>query len=280
MEHAATQPRTEQIRHAWDALADGYDTHVTPMHALLAHEAIDHIAIQPGTRFLDVASGSGALGLAAARRGAQVLGTDISPGMIERLNDRARRSGLSNLTGQVMDGQHLDLEDDSFEASGSMFGVMLFPDLARGLREMARVTKPGGEVLMVTFGSPAKVEFLTFFVGAVKRVIPDFAGLPMDPPPLPFQVSDPAKLRQAMSEAGLGAVRLATTTETQEFASAEHLLDWLVSSNPIGAKLAGSLPADKAPSVRDALEAMLRKRSGGEGPARLTNAINIAVGTA
>lgn len=280
MEQAATQPQADQMRRAWDALADGYDTHVTPTHEPLANEALDHIDIRPGTRFLDVAAGSGALGLAAARRGADVLGIDISPGMIDRLNARARRAGLSTLTGQVMDGHDLDLGNDSFDAAGSMLGVMLFPDLPRGLSEMARVTKPGGKVLVVTFGPPAQVEFLGFVMAAVRRVLPDFAGLPLDPPPLPFQVADPGKLGQSMRDAGLGDVRVETAVETQEFASADDLWTWLSSSNPLGAMLTGTLPADAAASAREVLGGMLRERAGGSGLAKLTNPINIAIGTA
>lgn len=279
MPQQAQHPQMDQIRGAWDAIAAGYDEHVTPTHERLANEALDRLEIGPGTRFLDVAAGSGALGRAAAQRGAEVLGIDISPGMIEKLNDGARRSGLANLAGRVMDGHDLDLAADTFDAAGSMFGVMLFPDLPRGLREMARVTKPGGKVLVVTFGPPRHVEFLGFFLGAVKRVVPDFAGLPTDPPPLPFQVSDPDVLRSRMIEAGLADVSMATTTETLKFASAEDLWTWLSSSNPIGAKLTGDLPPDTAASVREVLGAMLRERAGGSGPARLTNPINIAVGT-
>jgi len=268
------------VRNAWDAIATGYNDYVTPVNIPLANAALDRIDIRPGTSFLDVAAGSGALSLAAARRGAQVLGTDISPVMIEGLNDNARRYGMANLTGRVMDGHDLDLDDSSVDASGSMFGVMLFPDLARGLGEMARVTKPGGTVLMVTFGPPSKVEFLGFFMTAMKRVNPDFAGLPMDPPPLPFQVSDPAKLQEAMNQAGLDAVRVETATETQAFASEAHLWSFMANSNPIGTRLTGELPPDRAASVREVLDRMLQERSGGSGSARLTCPINIAVGTA
>ncbi len=275
----AAHPKMDQVRSAWDAIAAGYDDHVTPMNVSLASEALERLDIGSGTRMLDVAAGSGALGLAAAQRGAEVLAIDISPAMIERLNDRARRSGLGNLSGRVMDGHNLELDDDTCDVAGSMFGVMLFPDLPRGLREMARVTRPRGTVLMVTFGPPQNVEFLGFFMAATKRIIPDFAGLPMDPPPLPFQVSDPAKLRQAMRDAGLRDVRVESTVGTQEFSSADHLWRWLASSNPIGAKLTGGLPPDKAASVRDVLGGMLRERAGGNGPARLTNPINIAIGT-
>jgi ubiquinone/menaquinone biosynthesis C-methylase UbiE len=62
--------QTDQVRSAWDAIAAGYDEHVTPTHMPLANKALDHIDIRSGTRFLDVAAGSGALSLAAAHCGA------------------------------------------------------------------------------------------------------------------------------------------------------------------------------------------------------------------
>jgi len=277
-----TQNRQEvdNIRDAWDAIAAGYDEFVTPSHLWLANEALDRLDPGPDTRFLDVAAGSGALSIAAARRGARVLGTDISPGMIEHLNDNAHGQGLANLAGRVMDGHNLELDDDTFDCSGSQFGVMLFPDLPRGLREMVRVTRTGGRVLMVTYGPPPQVEFLTFFMEAARQVVPDFRGLPTDPPPLPFQVADPSKLRQELVKAGATDVTVDTSTETLEFASAAHLWSWLPSSNPIGASLIASLSEEQSDSVQHVLDDMLRERSGGSGPAHLTNPINIAVGTA
>ena len=124
----------------------------------LANEALRRAGV-PGMRFLDVACGSGALSIPAARLGARVTGTDLSPSMVERLTARALAEGLPNLEGRVMDGHALDLEDDSFDASGSQFGVMLFPDLPRGLSELARVTRWGGRVVIVAYGPPGEVEF-------------------------------------------------------------------------------------------------------------------------
>jgi ubiquinone/menaquinone biosynthesis C-methylase UbiE len=278
--HTQTPVDPTVIQRSWDAIAAGYDEYVTPAHAWLANEALDRVELGAGGRFLDVASGSGALSMAAARRGARVLGTDISPGMIERLNDHARRYGLDNLSGRVMDGHSLDLDDGSFDVSGSMFGVMLFSDLPRGLSEMARVTRPGGKVLVVTFGPPQQVEFLGFFLTAARQVVPDFSGLPLDPPPLPFQVSAPGIMRARMEGAGLLDVSVTTVTEKLEFASAVDLWNWIGNSNPIGAGLIGRFSQDQAASVREVLDHMLGERSGGSGPARLTNAINIGIGTA
>jgi ubiquinone/menaquinone biosynthesis C-methylase UbiE len=116
--------------------------------------------------------------------------------MIERLEARAGQEGLRNVEGRVMDCHALDLPDDSFDVTGSQFGVMLVPEQARALREMVRVTKPGGRVLLIAYGFPAELDFLQIFLGALKAVAPDFPGLPDDPPPLEFQVADPEVLRR------------------------------------------------------------------------------------
>ncbi|HYH12863.1 MAG TPA: class I SAM-dependent methyltransferase [Thermomicrobiales bacterium] len=274
-----TGQQADQLRQAWDAIADRYDAVVTPSNARLANTALERIDLRPGVHFLDVASGTGALSLAAARRGATVLATDISPCMIERLTDNARRQGLSRVEGRVMDGQELDIDDSTFDCSGSMFGVMLFPDLPRGLREMVRVTKPDGQVLMVTFGPPANVEFLQLFIRAAHQVVPEFTGLPMDPPPLPFQVSSPAKLRDEMVTAGLREVRVETVSERKELESGLQLWTWIASSNPIGAAMTASLSPEQGESVRAVLDETLRQRAGGNGTATITNAVNIATGT-
>jgi ubiquinone/menaquinone biosynthesis C-methylase UbiE len=136
-----TTQELEQTRDAWDRIAARYDEFVTPTHMWLGKEALIRAGIGPGMRFLDVAAGSGALSIPAARLGAQVLATDISPIMVERLEARARKERLSELDVCAMDGHALELEDDSFDIVGSQYGVMLFPDLPRAVREMARVTK-------------------------------------------------------------------------------------------------------------------------------------------
>jgi ubiquinone/menaquinone biosynthesis C-methylase UbiE len=270
----------ENIQDAWDSIADDYDAHVTPSNFRLGSEGLRLAGLRSGMRFLDVAAGSGALSIPAARLGAQVLATDVSPVMLERLAARARDEGLE-LETRVMDGHALELEDNLFDVSGSQFGVMLFPDMPRGIRELARVTKPGGRALMTVFGPPQQVEFLGFFVKAVQSVIPEFTGLPMDPPPLPFQLQDPERLRRELSGAGLTDVRVERTKEKRGFRSGNELWNWLTSSNPIvGIVLAQlDLSGEQQAAVADALEDMVRARSGGSRPAVLTSPINIGIGT-
>ena len=275
-----TTQEHEHTRAAWDRIAPGYDEFVTATHMDLGSEGLRRAGLRPGMRFLDVAAGSGALSIPAARRGARVLATDQSPVMLERLSVRARDEGL-DLETRVMDGHALELGDDSFDMAGSQFGVMLFPDMPKGIREMARVVRPGGRVLMNVFGDPHEVEFFGFFVRAIRSVRPDFEGFAMDPPPLPFQLQDPKRLRSELTLAGLKDVKVEATTETMEFQTGKELWDWLVSSNPIAEMVLGGLglTSDERGAIRDALDPMVRERAAGNGPAVLTSPINIGIGT-
>ncbi|MEX2542705.1 MAG: methyltransferase domain-containing protein [Trueperaceae bacterium] len=274
----ANTQESARIRAAWDNIAAAYDDFTTPNNMPLAEEVFRLAGLRPNMRFLDVAAGSGALSIPAARLGAQVVAVDFAPTMIERLQARARDEGLSNLEGRVMDGHALELEDDGFDIAGSQFGVMLFPDLPRALAELARVTKPGGRVLLVAFGPPTKAEFLTFFLGAMRAVVPDFTGLPMDPPPLPFQVADPRVLRQRLAEVGLKDIQVEPVNHRMEFRSGKHLWDLVTSSNPIGAGMVAGLTDEQGAEVQKVLDGMLRERSWG-GPAVLNNDVNIGIGT-
>jgi ubiquinone/menaquinone biosynthesis C-methylase UbiE len=273
-------PEHEHTRAAWDAIAPGYDEFVTPSHIALGAEALRLAGLRAGMRFVDVAAGSGALSIPAARLGAQVLSTDVSARMLERLEARAREERLE-LETRVMDGHALELEDGSFDLAGSQFGVMLFPDMPRGVAELARVTRREGRVVLVVLGAVTKVEFFSFFMRAIQAAVPGFTGPGTDPPPLPFQLQDPERVRHVLAEAGLKHVRVETTTEHLAFRSGAHLWDWLVSSNPIAGELLAELELtpEQTALVRNALDDMVRERSHGNGPAVLTVPINIGIGT-
>src|SRR4029450_2762137 len=148
---------------AWDAIAALYDKHVAPGEADLATAGLRLAGLQAGDTFLDVAAGPGGLSLPAARLGAKVLATDWSPKMIEHFNARVVAQGL-DAEGRVMDCHVLDLPNDSYDITGSLFGVMLVPDQAQALREMVRVTKSGGRVLLIAYGDPAGFEALQVFI--------------------------------------------------------------------------------------------------------------------
>lgn len=275
-----TSGEKEETRAAWGEIAPGYDRTNTPTQMWIANEGLRRAGLRNRMRFLDVAAGSGALSIPAARLGAQVLATDLSPVMLDLLKERARQEAL-NIETRVMDGHALELDDNSFDLAGSQFGVMLFPDMPKGIREMVRVVKPSGRVLVNAYGDPHEVEFLGFLVGAVQCVRPKFTGPPMDPPPLPFQLANPESVRREFATAGLKDIKVETIIETTEHKTGKELWDWLVWSNPIVELVLGSLNLtnDERNVIQQTLEKMVRERAGASGAAKLTNPVNIGVGT-
>lgn len=268
-----------QTQAAWDGVAAGYDEFVTPLLMPLAEELLGRIDLRRGSRLVDVAAGTGALSLPAARLGAQVVATDIAPGMIERLEARAREEGLPNLEARVMDAHNLNLEDDSFDVSASQLGVTVIPDLKHGLGEMVRVTKPGGTVLIGAFGPPQKAEFFGLFLAALKTTVPGFAGPPRDPPPPQFQVADPTLFRERLAEVTLKDISVETVSFGLEVPSAAHLWGLLMNSNPMGRVLVADLTEEQRTEVQEVLAGTFRERSNGNVGASLNIDINIGLGT-
>ena len=277
--HAAGEIADTRV--AWDQIAPGYDRTNTPTQMAIAGKALRQADLRPGMKFLDVAAGSGALSIPAARLGARVTSVDLSPVMLEHLAARARSEGL-NVETRVMDGHALQFDRDTFDRAGSQFGVMLFPDMPAAIREMARVIKPGGKVLISAYGDPDQIEFLSFLVAAVQAVRPGFEGPPHDPPPLEFQLADPQRLRRELAAAKLRDVKVETLTESTEHRTGTDLWEWLVWSNPLVERVLGgmlNLTDAERTVIRLELDRLVRARAAGARAATLTNPVNIGVGT-
>jgi SAM-dependent methyltransferase len=110
---------------------------------------VESLGVTPGLRVLDLGCGDGTTALPAARSGAEVLGVDIARNLVEAGNRRARELGLENLRFQEGDACNLsDLTDDTFDLVVSIFGAMFAPRPFDVAREMVRVTRPGGRIVM------------------------------------------------------------------------------------------------------------------------------------
>jgi len=264
---------------AWDAIAHLYDEHVAPGEADLANAGLQLAGLQSGQTFLDVCAGTGGLSLPAARLGAKVLATDWSPKMIEHLTARATAEQL-DAEGRVLDCHALDLGDDTFDVTGSQFGVMLVPDQAQAIREMVRVTRPGGRVLITAYGDPSQFEALQFFLSAIQAVVPDFEGPAEDEPMLEFQVADPDVLRHRLVDAGLQDVTVDTTQQERvEIRSGQQFWDWALGGNPIPGMLVADLTNQQRADIIAVLDGMVRERANAQGVTVLTAPLNIGVGT-
>jgi SAM-dependent methyltransferase len=172
-----------------------YDLMLTPFNDAL----LDALDPQPGERVLDVGCGFGSTALAAAARGAEVHGVDISPPMIERARQRAA-DAKANATFAVHDAQE-DPLGGPYDAVTSRFGVMFFADPVRAFRNFAAATRPGGRLAFVCWQSLERNPWMT----AAPMVLRSLMDDPPPPPPPgagPFAFGDDAFVDQVLTDAG------------------------------------------------------------------------------
>jgi ubiquinone/menaquinone biosynthesis C-methylase UbiE len=107
---------------------------------------IDRLRPKRGRRWIDLACGTGAVAMRAARAGAEVTGVDLAPALIETANEKARAEGL-DVDFRVGDCENLTgIDDASYEVASSTVGIMFTPDHAATAREIGRIVKPGGRI--------------------------------------------------------------------------------------------------------------------------------------
>jgi demethylmenaquinone methyltransferase / 2-methoxy-6-polyprenyl-1,4-benzoquinol methylase len=201
-----------QVEAMFDRIASIYDllnsVMTAGMHQRWRERAVDVARVGPGSRTLDVATGTGDLAIALAERGAAVVGIDFAEKMLEIA--RRKAPGIEFRTGNAL---ALDFPDDEFDAATVGFGARNFDDLQQGLSEMARVVKPGGRVVVLEITTPQKPPLSFFFRLWFDSVVPLIGRLAGDPEAyeyLPNSVKrfpGPRDLGAQMAAAGMTDVR-------------------------------------------------------------------------
>lgn len=219
---AAPSPLAEPL--AWDLVASGYAELNFDSFAEFAADALALLQLQGGERLLDVACGPGSLTIQAARTASKVAALDFSELMLKELRQRVGQAGLGNVEVHHGDGQALPFADQHFDVACSMFGLMFFPDRARGFAELHRVLGPAGRAVVSSWHPMSTVPVLADL----------FAALAAELPQLPFgdgkgPLVDPDDLRREMGEAGF-QVQVESRRHGFVAPSVEELLDGLLRS--------------------------------------------------
>ena len=269
-----TRLQPDQQPRQWDDHVAVYEAVFEPLTNAFARRALDRLALQPGDRLIDVGAGAGGAALIAAELGASVLAIDASPRMVARIQARAaaRPAAAGSVDAAVMDGMALGVPSASFDAAISVFGVILFPDAARGMQEIARAVKPGGRTAVVTWTETQRYELMARLLAAVALV----RGPPPPPASLPAQLRfcEAPAFRSLLNGAGLVVEDVVRLEEHWRLPSARWIADRIAFA-PGMAAMAGSLGADHG-QVLDAFVSAL-ERDKGCGEIALTAVAHAAV---
>lgn len=174
------------------------------------------LGITPGMQVLDLGCGDGTTALPAARRGADVLGVDIASNLVAAGNRRAQAEGLANCRFQEGDASNLsELADASFDLVVSIFGAMFAPKPFDVAKEMVRVTRPGGRIVMGNWipGDPT-------LVAQILKISSAYSPPPPEGFISPMTWGIEANVIERFAAAGIPAERIAFARDTFTFRSA------------------------------------------------------------
>lgn len=247
----------------WDAAAEAWYRWSPVLNQWLGkatERMMDLADISEGHRVLDVAAGAGEQSISVAKRvgpSGYVLATDISANILEFAKQMAVQAGLNNIETKVMDGENLEMEDESFDAVISRVGLIYFPDQQKALKEMLRVLKPGGRVAAIVYSTPDKNKFFSVPVSIIRNR----ANLPPPLPgqPGPFSLGAEGVIEKAFTQAGFQNVRAERVDSPLVLPAAKDCVRFEKESFGALHQMMSSLSDEEKNSVWEEIENELKK---------------------
>ena len=190
---------------SWGANADDIDQRAAPITMCM----LDAVAVHTGDRVLELASGPGGAGLAAASRvgpSGEVVISDVVVGMANIARQRAAARGFTNVRAEVLDLENIAEPDEAYDVVLCREGMMFALDPARAAAEMHRVLRPAGRAAVAVWASRQDNPWLGVLLDTITQV----TGIDVPPPgiPGPFTLSDASGLRQLFAGAGFTGLTL------------------------------------------------------------------------
>src|SRR5680860_82734 len=269
-------------REQWQAAAEAWHRWGPTLHLWLGEATnvmLDMAGVGEGQLVLDVASGAGEQTIVTAKRvgpSGYVLATDISSNILNFTQNAARQAGLENVDTKVMDGENLEIPDNSFDAVISRVGLIYFPDQHKALAGMKRVLKPGGRVAAITYSLPENNKFFSVPVSIIRRRANLAPPLPGQPGP--FSLGGPGVLEAAYQKAGFHDIQVRLVPSPLRMPSAAECVRFERESFGALHQMLAGVPEAERPSVWDEIEEELKKFEGAEGfvgPCEMVVAIGI-----
>ena len=197
--------------------AEIYDRDFVPaLFGQFAPMLVEAARIGAGERVLDIGCGTGIAALAAAGRGAEATGVDINAGMLA-----VARRKAPDVSWIEAPAEDLPFVDDAFDVVLCQFALMFFADRSRALREMARVTRPGGRIALMTWEAAERSPGYDRLIPLLAEVAGPEAAAALS---APFVLGDPAAIEAELGSAGLTPTDHRVFTGTARHASLD---DWI-----------------------------------------------------
>lgn len=178
-----TEPKGQKVQKMFNDIAPGYDKANTVLSAGVHHlwrkKLVKLSGAKKGSSVLDCATGTGDLAIEFAKvvtKEGLVVGTDFCQGMIDLAPEKAQSIGLENIAFKTADVTNLPFEEGQFDIATISFGIRNVEDMEKGLSELHRVVKPGGQVLILEFGQPQIPVFKQAYNLYSQKVLPLIGG--------------------------------------------------------------------------------------------------------
>ena len=216
-------------RYGWDRAADLYEPLWQAQLADARAAVMEFATLTPGERVLDVASGTGLVTFEAARvvgPEGRVLGIDVSNRMVELALRRSQRLEMTNCSFAAMGAEALRLPDAGFDVVLCTLGLMYVPDPDQALREMRRVLRPGGRLVVAVWGERSKCGWSALFPIIDDEVASEVC-------PLFFQLGQAETLAKACIDAQFEVTQQRRITTFLTFTDAQDACDAAFVGGPV-----------------------------------------------